>query len=354
MRLTCSAVLVVLTANHCNAFMPRMPYSPSSTPSSLGLASTHIRSITVPCVPAPGSFALRMSSSDETDTVETDAVADADVPEARDEPTMETPTPSPPSPPDAPQAIYFGKEYERPSQLRGIDIKRFVTYNLLAVVLALGANFLGITSTLMSATNPTFFRSLGVDQLYAVEGYRRYSDVEDKYDFVFPSEWVMDQGVMTANARERELPMELRQRRSQVRPRVAFGPVKGSGKENLSVIKSSVMPGFNIQTVLGTPKEAAELLLSTVIAPPASGKSYTLLSAREEARRGQVYYTFEYTVQKESFFQHTVSVVTARGTELFTFTATVPEVQWGETGEKLLSSAESFAITSQSLPVGFY
>ncbi|KAJ1392471.1 hypothetical protein B484DRAFT_425520 [Ochromonadaceae sp. CCMP2298] len=64
------------------------------------------------------------------------------------------------------EAMYFGKEYERPGQVSaGIDLKRFVTYNLLAVALALGANFLGVTSALMS-TNPTFFRSLGVDQSF--------------------------------------------------------------------------------------------------------------------------------------------------------------------------------------------
>jgi len=189
-------------------------------------------------------------------------------------------------------------------------------------------------------------------KLYAIDGFRRYSDVEDKYDFVFPSEWVMDQGVMTNNARERELPLQLRGR--TVGPRVAFGPQGGKGKENLSVVKSQVMPGFNIQRVLGTPAEAAEQLLSTVIAPPASGKTYQLLGAREEVRNRQVYYTFEYTVQKGAFFQHTVSVVTSRGTELYTFTATVPEGRWEEQGGALLAAAESFAITSQVLPVGFY
>jgi hypothetical protein len=49
------------------------------------------------------------------------------------------------------------------------DLARFVAYNLLAVVIALGANFLGVTSGIMSQ-NPTFFRSLGVDQLYSVSG----------------------------------------------------------------------------------------------------------------------------------------------------------------------------------------
>ena len=44
------------------------------------------------------------------------------------------------------------------------------------------------------------------------------------------------------------------------------------GRENLSVIRSSVMPGFSLRGTLGEPAEAAERLLRTAIAPPGSGK----------------------------------------------------------------------------------
>lgn len=46
----------------------------------------------------------------------------------------------------------------------------------------------------------------------------------------------------------------------------------GDGIENVSVVKSELMPGFSLKKTLGEPKEAAEKLLSTVIAPPDSGK----------------------------------------------------------------------------------
>jgi hypothetical protein len=43
-------------------------------------------------------------------------------------------------------------------------------------------------------------------------------------------------------------------------------------RENLSVIRSSVLPGFSLRGTLGSPNEAADRLLSSVIAPAASGK----------------------------------------------------------------------------------
>lgn len=46
----------------------------------------------------------------------------------------------------------------------------------------------------------------------------------------------------------------------------------GDGIENVSVVKSELMPGFSLKRTLGDPKEAAEKILSTVIAPPDSGE----------------------------------------------------------------------------------
>ncbi|CAN0484083.1 unnamed protein product, partial [Laminaria digitata] len=46
----------------------------------------------------------------------------------------------------------------------------------------------------------------------------------------------------------------------------------GDGGENVSVVKSELTGGFSLTGTLGKPKEAAEKLLSTFIAPPQSGK----------------------------------------------------------------------------------
>lgn len=252
----------------------------------------------------------------------------------------------------------------RSKQSSIIDIKRFVLFNALAIVLALGANFIGITSTLMSITKPEYFRSLKLDELYAINDFRRYSDSDDKYEFIFPSDWVQDRTILLANIRDRELPQMMRKNNKRSgsttpKPDVAYGPMNTNGKENVSVIKSQVMPGFSIREVLGSPREAAEYLLSNKIAPVASGKQYNLLDAREETKEdGRLYYVFEYTLEDDvrNVHQHTVSVITNRGTELYTLTATAPIEVWDQDPSRLMQIAASFQLTGQSplIPVGFY
>ena len=102
----------------------------------------------------------------------------------------------------------FGKsgELRKDMKLTGIDPVRFISYNLLALVLALGANFMGITSLLMSNTYPNYFRSLSLDQLYEVGGYRRYSSQEQKYQFLYPSTWEPDRAVLAQKLRMAETP----------------------------------------------------------------------------------------------------------------------------------------------------
>jgi PsbP len=252
-----------------------------------------------------------------------------------------------------------------------IDLPRFVAYNLLAVALAFGSNFLGVTSAVMSATNPEYFRSARFDQLYSVGGFRRHVDVEDKYEYIFPENWLFDRSIMLADARERDMPKTLRDRKqAAVRPDSAYGPDQGNGqpgdgRENLSVIKSNVMPGFTLERTLGEPKEAAERLLQNVIAPPGSGKKYELINAYADNYDGSPAYIFEYTVQKEAsvsstnvprggFYQHSISVIMSRGTELFTLTGVAPESKWEDQKQTIKRITESFRIASPTVPEGFY
>ena len=169
------------------------------------------------------------------------------------------------------KTYFLGNDGEFKSDLRraGIDIKRFISFNLLAIALALGANFVGITSSLMTATNPVLFQTLKLDQLYPIDGYFRFVENNDGYEFQYPSNWLADQTVTLANARERELPMAIRERQSaktgKVRPNaginfhqrldiltfvfstlssflwvsIAFGPMNSDGRDNVSLIKSS-------------------------------------------------------------------------------------------------------------------
>jgi len=255
------------------------------------------------------------------------------------------------------------------------DWGRFISYNTLAIFLAIGANFLGITSLLMTQTNPELFRSLKLDQLYSVGGYRRYVSTENQYEFIFPDNWLIDQSVLLSNINNRDLPAPLRAKmmqRALVQPDVAYAspPLLASTnddkksnvdvRENLSVIRSSVLPGFSLRGTLGSPSEAADRLLSSVIAPATSGKTYSLVSASEETRNGVPTYIFEYVIDRNSptpeIHQHTVSVVASRGTELYTLTATVPSVYWDAEQARIRDIANSFSLSAglQNVPKGFY
>lgn len=105
-----------------------------------------------------------------------------------------------------------------------------------------------------------------------------------------------------------------------------------------------VMPGFTLEGTLGNPREAAEKLLTTAIAPEGSGKIAKLLDAYEDKEKNA--YVFEYTVQKgDNYYQHTISVITSReGNELYTFTAVAPEIEWNRYREILAKSADSFKL----------
>jgi len=92
----------------------------------------------------------------------------------------------------------------RRSQMLGtFDLQRFIFYNALALALAIGANFLGITSGILTQTNPQYFRSLKLDQLYSIGGFRRYVSTENKYEFIVPDKWRIDQSVLLSNINNR-------------------------------------------------------------------------------------------------------------------------------------------------------
>ncbi len=249
----------------------------------------------------------------------------------------------------------FGKpgELRKDASKAGIDPVRFISYNLLAVALALGANFLGVTSLLMSNSNPDYFRSIGLDQLYEIGGYRRYSSPEQKYQFMYPSTWEQDRAVLSQKLRLAETPAAMKKSAGNTGLDVALGPVRGSiprsNRNNVSVIKSKVLPGFSMRGTLGEPQEAAEFLLKNSIAPPSSGKTYSLLSAKSEGPTGERY-LFEYSVKKLDsngnavFNQHSISVIANRGLDLYTCTVVAPEQDWASRSDQANIVAESFQV----------
>ena len=249
----------------------------------------------------------------------------------------------------------FGKEGEFKNDLRrnNVDPLRFVTFTSLSVFIALGANFLGITESILSASPPIVVsatKSIGLDQVYAVNGFKRYVSEENKYELLYPKNWLFDQAISLSKIKYNEIPQVLRDKvkpKQSMLPDCAFGPAgEKTGKLNLSVIKNKVLPGFSLDKTLGTPQVAAEFLLNTAIAPESSGKTAALLNAYEDRREGLPAYVFEYTIQKgPSFYQHAVSVIMYRDNELFTLTAVAPENMWEKEYKEIFSTvSKSFML----------
>lgn len=69
-------------------------------------------------------------------------------------------------------------------------------------------------------------------------------------------------------------------RRESQDPTAAFGPPGGTGEVNVSVVVAYIASGFRLES-LGTPQEAAERFLNTIVAPEGSGRQAALISARE-------------------------------------------------------------------------
>ncbi|CAM9771798.1 unnamed protein product [Ectocarpus fasciculatus] len=255
---------------------------------------------------------------------------------------------------------FFGKENELWDDMRanGVTRERFFLYSLLGGAVALGGNLFGVTSALLGSVAPEASRDLRVDLLFPIGGFKRFYSPEDGYEFMYPDAWVGDSGLALRRQRDLEdlraspaAVARARQRRSSSAPEVAFGPQGGDGIENVSVVKSELMPGFSLRRTLGDPKEAAEKILSTVIAPPDSGREWELLEAFEDSREpGGLVYQFEYRIQGQRIRKpmRNVGVVAARGSTLFTVTVLAPEESWGGKGgrgEKFRQMAKSFRLT---------
>jgi len=180
-------------------------------------------------------------------------------------------------------------------------------------------------------------------------------------------------------------------------PDAAFGPPGridprtrvSSGDTNLSIIATPVPPNFSLRKTLGPPREAAEFLLRTSIAPGgSSGRFGTLLNACEEQQGGSggdttvtgednMLYRFDYRVERvrprvgggdtgiddasspqlsslPTLRAIAIVAVTANTGDkvertLVTATVVAPEAEWdggdGGYGRKLKRVAESFRLT---------
>ncbi|XP_038718477.1 psbP domain-containing protein 7, chloroplastic isoform X2 [Tripterygium wilfordii] len=226
-----------------------------------------------------------------------------------------------------------------------------------ASLVAVGANFAGITSFLLGLS-PETGRSLKLDVLYPIGGYSRC--LETNEDFIYPASWVGDQRLLYRAAERSEYERSLdppplnnlkssdRRRRAINEPVVAFGPPGSSGELNVSVIVAPVPLDFSIEA-FGGPKEVGEAVVRTITGsgqrPEVKG---TLVDStvRKDSQREVNYYELEFRVESPSFRRHNIAVCCARGGRLYTLNAQAPESAWPKVRTDFHRIAESFSITS--------
>jgi len=222
--------------------------------------------------------------------------------------------------------------------------------------LALGANFLGVTSGLLSL-NEQFARELRLDAIYDVKGYRRDRNEEKGYEFLFPNEYLADQTIAQRNALRRaqslDLPSLSQQKKKNVgEPESAFGPMGTNGEENMSVIVQTSTKGFDLGQ-FGNAEEQANWLLENALARPGSGKEAKLYSASETVgENGIKYYQFEYTIKTANWYRRNVAVFAQnkKTGDVYTFVAQCPVERWDEMGVKFRKSANSFRVFTPKPP----
>ena len=223
--------------------------------------------------------------------------------------------------------------------------------------LALGANFLGVTSLVLRANEP-LARKLKLDTVYEVSGYRRDRNEEKGYEFLFPNEYLADQTIAQRNAMRKAQSLDLpslRETKGQKNvgePESAFGPMGTNGEENMSVIVQTSTKGFDLGQ-FGDAEEQASWLLENALARPGSGKEAKLFSASETiGENGIKYYQFEYTVKTANWYRRNVAVFAQNKNtgDVYTFVAQCPVERWDGMGEKFRKSANSFRVFTPKPP----
>ncbi|XP_042476464.1 psbP domain-containing protein 7, chloroplastic [Macadamia integrifolia] len=235
-----------------------------------------------------------------------------------------------------------------------------------ASLVALGANFAGITSFLLGLS-PETGRNLKLDVVYPVGGYSRCIDTSQGFEFIYPANWVGDQTLLYRAVGKAESERSLdppplinnqatspsrRRRQDFSDPVVAFGPPGSNGELNVSVIVSPVPLDFSIEA-FGGPKEVGEAVMRTITGGGSSGGGVadvkaTLIESttREDPEKKVNYYKLDFRVEGPSFRRHNVAICCARGGRLFSLNAQAPESAWPDIKPVFYAIADSFTISS--------
>ena len=240
----------------------------------------------------------------------------------------------------------------------GKPARRIIVSALSTASIAIGANFLGVTTALLSR-NEDLSRALRLDLLYSTNGFRREYNASKGYEFVYPNEYLADQTIAKRNAIRKARSLDLPSLNSIGRvvgePESAFGPMGGDGEENVSVIVQNAGRGktssFSLER-FGSADEQATWLLDNVLAKEGSGKEGKLIAAEEREIDGVVYYEFEYTIRSANWFRRNIAVFAQnkKTGDIYSYVAQAPMDRWDAIGEKFKKSSQSFRVFQPKPP----
>ncbi|KAL1831947.1 hypothetical protein ACET3Z_001598 [Daucus carota] len=230
--------------------------------------------------------------------------------------------------------------------------RRLVTGIGSASLVAVGANFAGVTSFLLGYF-PDNSRSLKLDVLYPIGGYSRCVEREEGFEFIYPSNWVGDQTLLYRAAGKAESqrlldpPPLSRRRRNINEPVVAFGPPGSTGELNVSVIVSPVAPDFSIEA-FGEANEVGEAVVRTITKagrqPNVKGSLIQASLREDKISKNLKYYELEYKVESSTFQRHNIAVCCAYKGKLFTLNAQAPESAWPKLKSDFYKISNSFTL----------
>jgi hypothetical protein len=232
--------------------------------------------------------------------------------------------------------------------------RRLLLSSLFSTSIALTANFLGVTSSILGTLPESAVEASGLDTFYPRGDFKRVRG--QGYTFIIPKEWVADTALELAKAslRTKSLDYDMSRRRDSIIPDAAFGPPGRLGRRglsqadtNVSVVLSKLLPGFTLQGILGDPKSAAETLLRVSLAPEGSGRTASLIGAVDDVERR--IYQFEYSIDRgeKGVPLRAISVIAKLFDDtLLTMTVVAPENDWSNSEEtKFRKMVSSFHLT---------
>ena len=151
-------------------------------------------------------------------------------------------------------------------------------------------------------------------------GLEAYQSSDGRYGFFYPTGWTrvkVDGG-----------------------PEIIYHDLINSN-ETLSLVISDLNNDVELDQ-LGTPLEVGQTLINKVIAPEGSGRSVTLIDAKQREVSNHIFYDLEYKLNLNNQERHELATVVIDRGSLYTFAVGTNEERWNKVEKMFSNVIESF------------